>query len=228
AGNNSTYAGGIRKIDNGVWTDLTASLQASLYQPVQKISDIDVHSGNDNIVYLSCAGTIANSKVYYTNDGGATWSNWTFNLPNVPIFSIKRDNADGVYVGTSIGVFYKRNNINHWENFSNNLPPVPVTEIELWVEGSQPEVWISTFGRGSWYTNQYTTCNATLSLTGNLSGNQYKEAATLLTSNQVLGIGEGNNIKYNTGGKIILQDGFRAYAGSKFKTYTSGCGGQAD
>ncbi len=228
AGSSPAFSGGFRVHYAGTSFDLTPNLILQGYNSSLKITDIDVDPTNDDIVYISVGGTLATSKVFQTNDGGDSWTNLTFNLPNVPIFCIKRDALNGLYVGTSIGVFYKRNGINYWELFSNGLPNVPITEIELWIEGSTPEVWASTFGRGIWYTNQYSTCDNNLSLSGNINGNQYKEAAILLTSNQILGIGEGNNIKYNTGEKIILQDGFRAYSGSKFKTYTSGCGGQTD
>ncbi len=228
AGSSTAYSGGFRVYYSGTSFDLTANLIAQGYSSSLKITDIDVHPGDDDIVYISVGGTTALSKVFQTIDGGDHWTNLTFNLPNVPIFCIKRDGANGLYVGTSIGIFYKRNGINHWEPFYNGLPPVPVTEIELWVEGSTPEVWASTFGRGIWHTNQYNTCQSNLNLTGDIKGNQYKEASLILSSSQNLGVGEGNLIKYNTGGKIILTDGFRASAGTKFKTYITGCGGQVD
>ncbi len=228
AGESSTYSGGFRVIYAGSSFDLTANLISQGYNSNLKITDIDVDPNNDDIVYISVGGTNSMSKVFQTINGGDNWTNLTFNLPNVPIFSIKRDDSNGLYVGTSIGVFYKRSGSTHWEPFSNGLPPVPVTEIELWVEGSTPQVWASTFGRGMWYTNQYNTCQSTLNLTGNIAGNQYKEAALVLSSSQNLAIGEGNIIKYNTGGKIVLTDGFKASAGSKFKTYATGCGGVVD
>jgi ligand-binding sensor domain-containing protein len=201
---------------------LTANLISKGYASYLKITDIDVSPTDDDVVFISVGGNLATSKVFGTIDGGDNWSNLTFNLPNVPIFCIKRDASNGLYAGTSIGVYYNRNGINYWEPFYNGLPPVPVTEIELWIEGSTPEVWASSFGRGMWYAQQYNTCQSNLTLSGDSKGNVYKEAATLLSSSQILVIGEGNSTKYNTSGKIVLTVGFKAAEGSKFKTYTSG------
>ena len=171
-----------------------------------------------------------------------TWQNWTFNLPNVPIFCIKLYGGVGLYAGTSIGVFYKQNNINYWEPFSNGLPPVPVTEIELWPvvnplnlplhSPPTPEIWISTFGRGIWFTQQYNfDCQPELTLSGTPKGTQYRVATNQITSTQKV-TEPGTKILYNInpGGQIRLMPGFKASTnnGAKFKAFTSGCGGEVD
>jgi hypothetical protein len=206
-----------------------------------KITDIDVNPLDANIVYISVAGTTNNAKVFATTNGGTNWNNISFNLPNVPIFCIKRDGNNVLYAGTSIGMFAKRSGVNYWEPYSNGLPPVPVTEIEIWPEPnpvggivpsyapSTPEVWVSTFGRGIWYTQQYNaTCDITLPLTGAVSGTLYKEASVEINSTQSLQGSAGTNVKYNTGSYILLKNGFWAPSGSKFQTYTTGCGNQID
>ena len=227
AGVNDYFSGGIRKREDGNWTGLTTALYAVGYNSNQKITEIQVHPDNSDRVYISCAGLIENSKVYYTSDGGTSWNNWTFNLPNVPVFSIKRDGSGGLYVGTSIGVYYKRNNVNYWEPFSNGLPAVPVTQIELF--GTTGLVMISTFGRGLWTTPFYTSdCPANLTLTTSPYGNYYKEASISITSTQNISESTGTNVKYNAGTNIILLPGFKAPKGTIFKTYLTGCGGEID
>ncbi len=197
---------------------------------------------NSNNLWISVGGTEANAKVFYSDNAGATWQNYTFNLPNVPIFCIKKDASYGLYVGTSIGVFYCKNVNSYWEPFSNGLPPSPVTEIELWPEpnpvnnfiptyapSANPEIWISTFGRGIWYTQQYTAiCPANIGLTGNVSGAILSEAANSILSNQILIGGAGTNVKYNASQSILLTDGFFAPFGTRFQTFTTGCGTQID
>lgn len=227
AGNNAGYAGGLRKWQSsGMWTDLTPALIAANYNSNLKITDIDVDPFDANKVYISVAGTTANAKVFRTLDGGSTWESLSpFELPNVPVFSVKKDFNDGVYAGTSIGVFYKRNNVNYWEYFSNGLPPVPVSEIELWFD---TEVWISTFGRGIWNTSQYQSCQSNLTLAGDVQGNYFKEASNEITSSQLIKGGDGTYVKYNRGNRITLIPGFKATYGSRFKTYSSGCGGNID
>jgi hypothetical protein len=189
---------------------------------------------------ISIGGTASDAKVFVTTDGGKTWSNWSFNLPNVPIFCIKRDGNNGVYVGTSIGVYYKRNGVNYWEYFSNGLPPTPVTEIEMWPEpnainGIQPsnppptpEIWISTFGRGIWYTQQYTpNCINDVPLTGDIQGVRFEEANNQVNSNQVIR-SAGTDVRYNAGQKITLTNGFKAQEGVKFKAKIAPCGSPSE
>ncbi|MBK9736228.1 MAG: hypothetical protein IPO92_15215 [Saprospiraceae bacterium] len=95
-------------VSPSTFNNKTSGLVAAGYDVNLKITDIDVHPINANYLYISVAGANVNAKVFTTVDGGNTWINWTYNLPNVPIFSIKRDQNDGLYVGTSIGVFTKK------------------------------------------------------------------------------------------------------------------------
>lgn len=227
AGKNDFFAGGIRRREDGNWTGLTTALYAAGYDSDQKITGIEVHQTNSDRVYISCAGFIPNSKVYYTDNAGATWNNWTFNLPNVPVFSIKRDAGGGLYVGTSIGVYYKRNNVNYWEPFSNGLPAVPVTQIELFATTQQ--VMISTFGRGLWTTPFYVaSCDDDLTLSTSPYGSYYREANNSITSTQNISSTSGTNVKYNAGTTIVLQPGFLAPSGTSFQTFLTGCGGEVN
>ena len=210
---------------NGQSQPIGNALQTAGYISPLKITDIDVSNTNHNVVYVSVAGTVATSKVFTTTDGGANWQNLSLDLPNVPMFCIKSDANGGIYVGTSIGVYYKRNGINHWEYFGNGLPPVPVTEIEL-DPSALPYVYVSTFGRGIWSTIQYTSnCPLSKTLTGTLEGIQYQEASTQINSTQIISGNPGTRMKYNTGARIFLTPGFLAKEGSVFRTYNTGCGG---
>jgi photosystem II stability/assembly factor-like uncharacterized protein len=225
---NANYGSGIRKYNslNGI-ENFTPQLVQAGYSTSLKITDIDINPNNLNGIYISVGGIEPTKKVFCSNNSGVSWSNITFNLPNVPIFSIKADLGGGLYVGTSIGVFYKPTNYTHWQPFSNALPPVPVTEIEL--DNANNTIYISTFGRGIWTTQKYTpNCNNHLPLTGDLRGVHYKESNLTITSTQQILGGEGSNVKYNTGDRITLTDGFRAWHGCSFKTYLTGCGGVVD
>jgi hypothetical protein len=203
-----------------------------------KITDIDVDPVNANTLYISVGGNTPDAKIFMSTNGGNSWINLTYNLPNVPIFCVKRDGNNTLYAGTSIGVFCKPAGYGHWQNFSNNLPAVPVTEIEIWPEPNArnnivrsyaptiPEVWISTFGRGIWFTQICnTSCPANVNLTNtNHTGPYLWEASNELTSAKINRGGVMTNVKYSAGNKIILQNGFRAYYGTKFKTYIQPCG----
>jgi photosystem II stability/assembly factor-like uncharacterized protein len=203
-----------------------------------KITDIDVDPLNANTLYISIGGNTPEAKVFMSTNGGNGWINLTYNLPNVPIFCIKRDRNNTLYVGTSIGVFCKPAGYGHWQYFSNNLPNVPVTEIEIFPEPNPvggnspagppaiPQVWISTFGRGIWYTQECSiSCPANVNLPNTYHAGTYLwEASNELTSAKINGGGVMTNVKYSAGTKIILQEGFRAFKGTKFKTYLQPCG----
>ncbi len=207
-----------------------------------KITDIDVDPNNSNILWISIGGTQANAKIFYSDNAGATWQNYTFNLPNIPIFCIKKDANYGLYVGTSIGVFYSKDVNPYWEPYSTGLPPSPVSEIELWPEpnpvngnvpsyapSANPEIWISTFGRGIWYTQQSTAvCESAVTLSTPVSGVYYKEVSNTINSSQSLIGGEGTNVKYNASQSILLTNGFFAPEGTRFQTFTTGCGNPID
>lgn len=224
---------------SSTWSNITPPAP---YDNQLKITDIEIDPLDINHVYISVGGTNANAKVFMTSNAGNTWTNLSFNLPNVPIFCIKKDINHGLYVGTSIGVFYKPPGYLHWQHFSNNLPPVPVTEIELWpepypVNGNPPsnppptpEIWISTFGRGIWFTQQYSpACLPVVNLDNSYHAGPYLwEASDQLNSAKNNGGGIMTDVKYSAGNKIILQDGFRANHGTKFKTYIQPCGLQTD
>jgi hypothetical protein len=177
---------------------------------------------------LALAGVISGQKVIASVDGGVNWFNLSLNLPNVPVFSIARDNQNGFYAGTSIGIFYKKADQNFWTPFSNNLPRVPITKIyaETGLIGIVlvTTVICSTFGRGIWQTQgAQNDCPADITLTGYHAGPYVWKAANSLTSSKNNGGGAGTDVKYSAGNRIVLQNGFKASYGTAFRTYIQPC-----
>lgn len=192
-----------------------------------KITDIEVSTTNSDNVYVSSAGFNAGSKVFFSSDAGDTWTNISYNLPNVPVFSLVRDPNAGVYAGTYLGVYYKRSGVNYWEPFYNGLPATPVTEMELYnyVNGTPQNIMISTFGRGIWKTNAYSNiCPNSLTLNGDVKGLYYKDTNQSIISTQEINPSTGTVVKYNAGNEIKLNPGFHAKGPGVFKTYLLGCG----
>jgi photosystem II stability/assembly factor-like uncharacterized protein len=226
SGTNTSMGTGIWRLDDPTWTPV---FLPAPYVGSQKISDIEIDRLNDDHVYVACAGTIANSKVYESTDAGMTWTNISFNIPkDEPVFSLLRDPSGGLYAGTTIGVYYKRADQNHWEPFYNDLPPVPVTQI-VFEEEESIFVHCSTFGRGLWRTLKYNTdCVENRNMTGPVSGRNYWEASNIITSTQIIEDSPGTHITYNAGSKVILSPGLRAKLGTTLKVFATGCGGQVD
>ncbi len=229
AGSNSGFAR-LHRIDSGNETILHNSLVAEGFVN-SKITDIEVSTTNSDNVYISSAGFNNGSKVFFSSDAGVSWNNISYNLPNVPVFSLVRDNAAGVYAGTFLGVYYKRSGVSHWEPFYNGLPPVPVSEMELYnySGGSPQNIMISTFGRGLWKTSTYQTlCPNSVTISGDVEGLYYKDATQIVSSTQEIKPSSGTIVKYNAGDEIRLIPGFHAKGPGIFKTYLTGCGGEID
>jgi len=216
----------------GIESNLTNNLISAGYNSNLKITDIDVSRTDFTDFYVSVAGTDSSSKVFFTNNGGNSFNNLTHDLPNVPIFCIKTDETNGIYAGTSIGIYYLPFGSSNWQPFYNGLPNVAVTEIEL--ASSDPnnlgvppftKVYASTFGRGIWSADSFDSCVSFLAKTGNVQGAQFYEAGTQLTSTQVLSGGEYTELKLNSGNRIRLLPGFHAPSGHYMKTFLEGCGG---
>jgi len=212
---------------NGAWQNITPPAP---YDSALRITDITAQETNSDDLIITCGGITPNAKVFYSGNSGANWNNITYNLPNVPIFSIDRDHVNGLYVGTSIGIFYKRPTSNHWEHFSNGLPPVPVTQIYAELINNEPKVYCSTFGRGLFFTDGYRyNCEYDVNLNNAYHVGPYIwQAEHDLTSMKNNGGGEGTDVKYTAGSRIVLKDGFRANAHTKFRTYIQPCNGATD
>ncbi|MBK7232282.1 MAG: T9SS type A sorting domain-containing protein [Saprospiraceae bacterium] len=123
--------------------------------PNSPINFIAVDPKDPNRVYITLGGYNASEKVFVTPDGGKTWVNYTFGLPNVPVNCIIYENGsnEGLYVGTDIGVFYTDASKNDWEPFQNGLPNVIVADLDISYQDKK--LWAGTYGRGVWSSNLY-------------------------------------------------------------------------
>ncbi len=139
--------------DGASWSNITAGLPTSVAQ----MTYIAVSNTNPDHVWVTFSGTSALNKVFKSTNGGATWTNVTSNLPNVPVNCIVYQSgmSDGLYVGTDIGVFYTDNTLSNWQDFSTGLPHVVITELEIHYGASK--IRASTFGRGIWQSDLFST-----------------------------------------------------------------------
>ena len=134
-------------------------VNTSLTDPVkgnsttQFISGIAVHPSDPQKLWITQSGYSMSSKVWHSSNGGASWSNISGTLPNVPANCIVYQNGtkDGLFLGTDIGVFYIDSEETDWVAFQNGLPNVVVTELEISYTGKK--LWAATYGRGLWSTD---------------------------------------------------------------------------
>ncbi|MFN8258686.1 MAG: T9SS type A sorting domain-containing protein [Bacteroidales bacterium] len=107
---------------------------------------------NQDKCWLTVSGYTELKKVFYTEDGGVNWYNYSEGLPNVPVNCIVReDNSNDVlYLGTDIGVYYRDASMHQWERFSTGLPNVEISELEI--QYSSSSLFAGTRGRGLYHT----------------------------------------------------------------------------
>ncbi|WP_310554675.1 T9SS type A sorting domain-containing protein [Flavobacterium sp.] len=142
-------------VANGV--DLYRSINkgvnfTKVYTAVSGITSIEVNSSDNTIVYITTAGTTGD--VMKSTNGAAatlTFTSIKTGLPNIGKNVIRhqgRNTLNPLYVGTSLGVFYRDDSMTQFEPFDTNLPNVDVNDLEINVYDGF--ITAGTYGRGVW------------------------------------------------------------------------------
>jgi photosystem II stability/assembly factor-like uncharacterized protein len=208
--------------DNGTtWN--TISNNTGFPGTFPRISDIGVEPDNSSHVYVTFSGYTAGLKVLYSADAGSNWTNVSYDLPNIPVWSIEVDAANNAYIGCDIGVYYRAAGATQWDPFYNNLPNAPVSDLAI-NEGAD-QLLASTFGRGIWKSSLHTSCPANVTINTNVSGAYFRTASNSITMNgKVIG-GAGTSAVLRSQGYVTLTPGFQANGdpGNKFLAYIDDC-----
>lgn len=121
------------------------------------IVDIEVDPTNSQIVYAvrEAFNSGANQgHVFRSDDGGASWTDISDGLPDVPTFTIALDvnEATGVtnrlFVGSDLGVWASEDLGATWSRFRQGLPNVGVRDLVF--SPAQNVLTAGTHGRGVW------------------------------------------------------------------------------
>lgn len=207
------------------------STKTDLWNFSNTITSVKCDPNNARNVYVTLGGFGDDHKVYYSSDRGQSWTNISGaagangSLPDLPAncIALKDGGANGIYVGTDIGVYF-RQNVNageKWRLFSNGLPNVPVTDLEI--DPATNEIFAATYGRGLWKSDLHENCLAVLNISGNTTGATYYEANNTINSSTYTAGGYGNKITLNAGQEINLSDGYTVLSGSAMWAYIQGC-----
>lgn len=136
-----------------LYKSTNAGITFSLASTVaSSITSICVHSYNSNIVYITRSGTSGQAMV--STNGGTSFTNIASGLPTIAkncIVHQGRNTDNPLYVGTSLGVYYKDDTMTTWQPFDTNLPNVSVTDLEINLEDAK--IVAATYGRGIWQSN---------------------------------------------------------------------------
>jgi photosystem II stability/assembly factor-like uncharacterized protein len=208
--------------DNPTWVNKTNPVSG-----VANLSDVIQDPSNPNEVWLTCSGYVDTSKVYFSVDGGNSWTNITGTLPNIPVRCITyhAGTNNGLYLGTDLGIFYRNTAMSDWVYFSNQLPNTRVVDIEI----SGGNVYAGTYGRGVWKSQAYSSCPSNLTLTQandpsnpiSIGEQHYHALNSITTSREINGMTA--EIYYNSGNYIDMKPGFIAEQSTFMHAKISGC-----
>ncbi len=160
------YENVVMSNDNGSsWTSISSFPPSGIAN--NEISALAVSNSNSNYIYAAKRVRYEFSvpgSVYVTPDGGSSWNDITFGLPDSLYYTsidVKANDENTAYVsmaGFSIGnkVFETNNAGNSWRNISYNLPNIPVncvknipgsnklmaaTDIGIYILDSNSTIW---------------------------------------------------------------------------------------
>lgn len=185
-----------------------------------RVTCIVVHPDDHDKVWVSLGGFFANQKVFYSSNGGNSWTNVSGSLPNLPILSLAVDGNGNIYAGGDDGIFFRGASWADWKPFYNGIPRVPVTDLIL---TSNNYIFASTFGRGVWKSEQYSDCPTNLEIAGTQNGQKFFEASGTVSTTGKSMAGLGTQIFYRAGDKVELKEGFQAGNESELKIYNGPC-----
>ena len=121
-----------------------------------EMTTITVDPNDPNELWVTLSGYVNGKKVYHSTDAGITFSNVTFNLPNIPVNAAvidKQSAQHDFYIGTDVGVFLLDENTQTWMYYGTGLPNTMVSDLEI--QYSSRKLRIGTFGRGVWENDLY-------------------------------------------------------------------------
>lgn len=121
----------------------------NVYTAAANITSVCVHSSDSNTVYITTSGTFG--EALKSTTGGTSFASFSTGLPDIGKNVIRhqgRHSLNPLYVGTSLGVYYRDDSMSQWDPFDNNLPNVSVTDLEINLEDAK--ITAATYGRGIW------------------------------------------------------------------------------
>lgn len=136
----------IKKSTNGgvSWATMTMPSSASC-------SYFAFHPTDASKIWFTRSGHSSGNKVYYSTNGGTSWTNISGTLPNVScntICYVPDGTSYKLFIGMDSGVWYRGENDSDWTQLDNKFPAVVVTELEY--EPDTKTLFAATYGRGLW------------------------------------------------------------------------------
>jgi photosystem II stability/assembly factor-like uncharacterized protein len=118
-----------------------------------RVNEIQIDPTNDQIAYAVVSTfSSGGALVWRTVNGGATWTNISGNLPNLPAWSLQIDTnqPNTLYVGDDTGVYVTNNLGTSWAPLTSGLPNAQVFQLDF--NAGTRTLAAGTHGRGMWET----------------------------------------------------------------------------
>jgi len=154
------------------WVDQTGSINPDNF-PVSSVS-IDTSDKSGLTAYVGIMGFHV-SHVWQTSNGGASWTDFTANLPDAPVNAVLVDPGTTptngtLYAGTDVGVFSTSTAGANWTEVGTQggyVPNVAITSLGIFNTITTKLLRASTYGRGVWQFPLITTPDYVLSVSPN-------------------------------------------------------------
>ena len=114
------------------------------------IGDIQVDPTNAQIACVVRPSFDGSSigHVWRTANAGATWTDISGNLPDIPCNAIALQSTGAIYVGTDVGVYVTTNLGASWSQFGTGLANATVLDLEI--NETTGILAAGTHGRSMW------------------------------------------------------------------------------
>jgi photosystem II stability/assembly factor-like uncharacterized protein len=120
---------------------------------------ISLDPENDQTIWLAFPRGDNGNKTFKSTNGGVSWTNETsseLNGQNIQVLTTIGGTNGGVYVGTSMSVYYKNNAMTSWAIDNSNLP-LTVGANDLRPFYRDGKIRLASYGKGIWESNLYET-----------------------------------------------------------------------
>jgi hypothetical protein len=155
--NNAGFTRGIAvgKSDGTGWHQLNLPIGGTV--PNRFVSGFDVDPANANHVFVAMNGFSRKwtegpgagvGHVFESRDAGATWTDISANLPDIPANAVKLLRNGGLVVATDLAVLYRAPGRTRWSVLGTNLPITAALQVKLGPSGDR--LYAATHGRGIW------------------------------------------------------------------------------
>ena len=84
--------------------------------------------------------------VYESKDGGATWTDISTNMPDIPVNDVVLPD-ESLVVATDLGIVYRAAGQTQWTRLGAGLPTTTVMDLSV---GPDDNLYVGTHGRGIW------------------------------------------------------------------------------